>query len=257
MATHGQLDNQDVFEFLLGIGDNCLILGHRLSEWCGHAPAPEEDIALANTALDLIGHARLWLELAGRTEQKGRSADALAYLRDAPEFRNVALIERPNGDYGKTLMRQFLFDSWHLPFLTALKESKNAEIAGIAGKALKEVAYHLERSRDLVVRLGDGTDESNARMQAALDDLWPYTGELFAASDGDLRLTAAGIAPDVASVKKNWCQSVGRTLVEAKLVAPAGAYMHQGAKRGIHTEHMGFILAEMQVLQRSHPGARW
>ncbi|MGQ3296529.1 MAG: 1,2-phenylacetyl-CoA epoxidase subunit PaaC, partial [Shinella sp.] len=167
------VDQAALLEFLARIGDNALILGHRVSEWCGHAPALEEDIALANTALDLIGQTQLWLGLAGEVEGKGRSADDLAYLRDGYDFRNILLVERPNGDFGKTLMRQFLFDAWHYLLLKALKSSTETRIAEIAEKAFKEVSYHLDRSRDLVIRLGDGTAESHRRMQDALDDLWP------------------------------------------------------------------------------------
>jgi ring-1,2-phenylacetyl-CoA epoxidase subunit PaaC len=250
-------DGTVLFELLLRMGDNALILGHRLSEWCGHAPALEEDIALANTALDLIGQTQLWLGLAGEVEGKGRTADNLAYLRDATEFRNALLVERPNGDFGKTLMRQFLFDAWHYLCLKALLGSSDKRIAEIAEKASKEVSYHLERSRDLVIRLGDGTAESHRRMQEALDELWPYTGELFIGDAADAELAAAGIAAAPESLKAQWDGVVGATLAEATLKKPADGYMHKGGKRGVHTEHMGFILAEMQFLQRAYPGATW
>ena len=251
------VDPTALFEFLLRMGDNTLILGHRLSEWCGHAPALEEDIALANTALDLIGQTQLWLGLAGAVEGKGRSADDLAFLRDAYEFRNLLLNERPNGDFGKTLMRQFLFDAWHHLFLNALRLSSDTRIAEIAGKASKEVSYHLERSRELVIRLGDGTAESHGRMQGALDDLWPYTGEMFMNEASDAVLAAAGVAPEPAGLKTEWDALVGETLSEATLKKPAEGYMQKGGKRGIHTEHLGYILADMQFLQRAYPGATW
>ena len=246
-----------VSEFLLRTGDNALILSHRLSEWCGHAPALEEDIALANTALDLIGHARLWLELAGEVEGEGRTADNLAYLRDAQAFRNVLLVERPNGDFGRTLMRQFLFDAWHMELLNALRTSSDQRIADIAGKAIKEAAYHLERSADLVVRLGDGTAESRKRMQDALDDMWSYAGELFVADAADEALAAAGIAPTPTSLKPHWDATVQSVFAAATLKAPPGSYVHKGGKRGVHTEHLGYILAQMQFLQRAYPGAVW
>jgi ring-1,2-phenylacetyl-CoA epoxidase subunit PaaC len=255
--TEAAVDRAALFEFLLRMGDNTLILGHRASEWCGHAPALEEDIALANTALDLIGQTQLWLGLAGEVEGKGRSADDLAYLRDVLDFRNLLLIERPNGDFGKTLMRQFLFDAWHFLFLQALRGSCDGRIADIAEKAAKEVSYHLERSRDLVIRLGDGTAESHARMQEALDDLWPYTGEMFLNEASDAALAAAGVAPEPASLKDAWNALVAETLSEATLKMPADGYMHTGGKRGIHTEHLGYILADMQFLQRAYPGATW
>ena len=174
------MNGQDaLFDYLLRLGDNALILGHRLSEWCGHSPALEEDLALSNVALDLIGQTQLWLNLAGEVEGKGRDADKLAYLRDARDFRNVLLVEQPNGDFAMTMARQFYFDAWHYLLLRDLSGSKDSRVAEIAAKGLKEVTYHLERSRDWVLRLGDGTEESHRRMQAAIDDLWMYTGELF------------------------------------------------------------------------------
>lgn len=251
------VDRAALFEFLLRMGDNTLILGHRVSEWCGHAPALEEDIALANTALDLIGQTQLWLGLAGEVEDKGRSADDLAYLRDVYDFRNLLLTERPNGDFGKTLMRQFLFDAWHYLHLQALLSSTDRRIAEIAEKASKEVSYHLERSRDLVIRLGDGTAESHARMQEAIDDLWPYTGEMFMNEAADAALAAAGVAPEPQSLKTEWDELVAETLSEATLKKPTDGYMQGGGKRGIHTEHLGYVLPEMQFLQRAYPHATW
>lgn len=244
-------------EWLLRTGDNCLILGHRVSEWCGHAPALEEDIALANTALDLIGQTQFWLGLAGEVEGQGRSADQIAFLRDAGAFRNVLLVERPNGDFGHTLMRQFLFDAWHLELLRALSGSADPRVAEIAAKAQKEVAYHLERSADLVIRLGDGTDESRRRMQKALDTLWPYTGELFLSDEADRAVAEAGIAPLPEALKPAWDAVVTEVLAEATLTLPGGSFQHKGGKRGVHTEHLGFLLAEMQFLQRAYPGAVW
>lgn len=246
-----------IAEFALRMGDNCLILGHRDSEWCGHSPALEEDIALANTALDHVGQAQLWLGLACEVEGKGNTADTLAFLRDTAGYRNLLLVEQPNGDFGRTIMRQFLFDAWHLPMLKALINSSDKRIAEIAEKASKEVAYHLERSSDLVVRLGDGTRESQVRMQAALDFLWPYTGEMFLGDVLDDELEAAGIAPAPASLRPAWDQHVNRTLAEATLKAPDKSYAQKGGRRGVHSEHLGFILAEMQFLQRAYPGAKW
>jgi ring-1,2-phenylacetyl-CoA epoxidase subunit PaaC len=256
-AAEAKTDSAALFGFLLGMGDNTLILGHRVSEWCGHSPVLEEDIALANTALDLIGQTQLWLGLAGEVEGAGRSADDLAYLRDVWDFRNVLLVERPNGDFGATLMRQFLFDAWNLPMLKGLQSSSDVRIAEIAEKAWKEAAYHLERSTDLVIRLGDGTEESHARMQAALDDQWPYTGELFMTEAPERALVEAGIVPDAAAVKAQWDAHVGAVLKEATLDRPESGFMHRGGKEGRHTEHLGFILAEMQWLQRAYPGAKW
>ena len=244
-------------EWLQRLGDNCLILGHRVSEWCGHAPVLEEDIALANQALDLIGQCQLWLGLAAEVEGRGRDADALAYLRDAGAFRNLLLVELPNGNFGVTLMRQFLFDAFHIELLRALKTSSDSRVADIAAKAEKEVAYHLERSADLVIRLGDGTDESRARMQAALTRLWGYTGEMFVDDAVDQAMADAGIAPLPSSLQAAWDKTVAAVLDEATLAAPTGAWQHKGGKKGIHTEHLGYILAEMQFLQRAYPGAKW
>jgi ring-1,2-phenylacetyl-CoA epoxidase subunit PaaC len=246
-----------LFETLLRLGDNTLILGHRVSEWCGHAPVLEEDIALANTALDLIGQTQMWLGLAGEVEGRGRSADDLAYLRDAGAFRNLLLVERPNGDFGATVMRQFLFDAWHIEMLRALERACDPRVAEIAAKAGREVAYHVERSADLVIRLGDGTDESHARMQRALDDLWPYAGEMFLGDATDAAANGAGIAPEPASLRPLWDATVDAVLAEATLRRPAGHFAHKGGKQGRHTEHLGHILAQMQFLQRAYPGAVW
>jgi ring-1,2-phenylacetyl-CoA epoxidase subunit PaaC len=249
--------NTALFEFLLRMGDNTLVLSHRVSEWCGHAPVIEEDIALANTALDLIGQTQFWLELAGEVEGKGRSSDDLAYLRDAWDFRNLLLVERPNGDFGKTLMRQFLFDAWASLMLAKLMKSNDKRIAAIAEKASKEVAYHVERSADTVVGLGDGTPESHTRMQAALDDLFPYVGEMFIGDEVDALLVKEGISPDPAGLRADWDDLVGRVMQKATLTIPQKAFAHQGGKTGTHTEHLGYILADMQFLQRAYPGAEW
>ncbi len=246
-----------LFEYLCRLGDNTLILGHRVSEWCGHAPVLEEDIALANTALDLIGQTQLWLGLAGEVEGKGRSADDLAYLRDAWDFRNILMVERPNGDFGQTIMRQFLFDAWQVINLGRLTQSTDARIADIASKAVKEAAYHIERSGGTVVGLGDGTEESHARMQAALDYHWDYVGEMFDGDAVDAELAKAGIVPDPASLKAEWDALVGGYLAAATLQVPAAGYVHKGGKTGRHTEHLGFILGQMQWLQRAYPGASW
>ncbi|MCR9282080.1 1,2-phenylacetyl-CoA epoxidase, subunit C [Labrenzia sp. THAF35] len=246
-----------LFEWLLRRGDTALVLGHRVSEWCGHSPVLEEDIALANVALDLIGQARMWLGLAGEIEGKGRGENELAYLRDAWDFRNFLLAEQPNGDFGQTLMRQFLIDAYQVPLLEALKSSKDERIAAIAAKAGKEVAYHLDRSADLVIRLGDGTEESHRRMQQALDALWSYTGEMFASDAIDTAMAEAGLAPDAASLKAEWKETVEAVLDEATLTLPESDFAHMGGLTGRHSEHLGHMLAEMQFLQRAYPGATW
>lgn len=244
-------------QFVLRMGDNTLILGHRVSEWCGHAPVLEEDIALANTALDLIGQTQMWLSLAGEIDG-GKSADDLAFLRDAWDFRNVLLVEVPNGDFGRTLMRQFLFDAWHSIMLGRLMTSSDERVAAIAAKASKEVTYHLERSSDTVVGLGDGTEESHARMQEALDYLWPYVGEMFVSDDVDAEMVAAGIAPNPSDLREEYDALVGRVLAEATLTIPESRFAHKGGRDGrMHTEHLGHLLTQMQWLQRAYPGATW
>ncbi|MFP7674830.1 1,2-phenylacetyl-CoA epoxidase subunit PaaC [Marivita sp. S0852] len=252
------VDQTQLFEFLCRMGDNTLVLGHRVSEWCGHAPVLEEDIALANTALDLIGQTQMWLGYAGEVEDKGRTADDLAMLRDVWDFRNVLLVEQPNGDFGQTMMRQFLFDAWHLAMLKALTASSNEQIAAIAAKSVKEVQYHVERSGDTVIGLGDGTSESHKRMQDALNLLWPYVGEMFVADAVDDAMAAAGIAPDLASLRAEFDAHVGGVLAEATLTIPDGKFTHKGGKTGFqHSEHLGHLLTQMQWLQRAYPGATW
>lgn len=248
----------DKFDYLLRLGDTALVLSQRLTEWVGKGPALEEDMALANTALDLIGQARLWLSYAGEVEGAGRDEDALAFRRDAHDFRNLLLVEQPNGSYADTLMRQFLFDVWHGLLLDTLARSADDRIAAIADKARKEVAYHLRRSVDLVIRLGDGTDESHRRMQDALDALWMFTGEMFTADAIDEVLQAQGVVDGVQSLREPWLQQVGAVLDEATLtMPPADAWMQKGGKQGRHGEHLGYLLAEMQFLQRAYPGAQW
>ncbi|MHA3916532.1 1,2-phenylacetyl-CoA epoxidase subunit PaaC [Halovulum sp. GXIMD14793] len=246
------------FTWLCRMGDTTLILGHRLSEWCGHAPVLEEDIALANTALDLIGHTQMWLGLAGEVEGKDRSADDLAFLRDVMALRNLLLAELPNGDMGVTTMRQFLFDAYHFDLLQRLTTSTSPRVAEIAAKAGKEVAYHLERSSDLVVRLGDGTVESHQRMAEALDLLWPYTGEMFLDDEVDAAIADAGIAPRPEDLRETWLATIRDVLTEATLPMPdPEAYAQTGGKTGRHTEHLGLLLTQMQFLQRAYPGAEW
>lgn len=250
--------SEALFEFACRMGDNTLVLGHRVSEWCGHAPVLEEDIALANTALDLIGQTQMWLGLAGDLEGKSRSADDLAMLRDAWDFRNVLLVEQPNGDFGRTMMRQYLFDQAHLLQLKALENSTNAQIAAIAAKAVKEVTYHVERARDTVVGLGDGTEESQRRMQDALDWLYPYVGEMFESDAVDAELVDAGVAPDPASLRDAYDTALEETMREATLNLPDSRFAHSGGRTGTrHTEHLGHMLTQMQWLQRAYPGAQW
>ncbi|MFK5977434.1 MAG: phenylacetate-CoA oxygenase subunit PaaC [Rhizobiaceae bacterium] len=254
------MSDQDeaLFQFLLRMGDNTLVLGHRVSEWCGHSPVLEEDIALANTALDLIGQTQFWLGLAGEVEGKGQSADNLAFLRDVWDFRSILLVELPNGDFGQTLMRQFLFDAWQAIMLGRLMSSSDKRIADIAEKASKEVAYHVERSAGTVVGLGDGSKESHERMQAALEYLWPYVGEMFMSDGVDAEMVKRGIAPDPASLRDEYDALIGRVLGEATLTIPDDPFAHKGGKTGKqHSEYLGHILTQMQWLQRAYPGANW
>ena len=242
---------------LLRLGDDRIVLGHRLSEWCGHAPILEEDIALANIALDLIGQATAVLELAAQTEAAGRDADALAYLREAIDYRNVLLVELPRGDFAFTIVRQFLFSVAAYFQLEGLTKSRDATLAGIAAKALKETRYHVRHAGEWVVKLGDGTEESHARAQAALDALWRFTGELFLMDDVDERLIGAGLAVDLTELERPWRKQVGDVLERATLTIPTAPYMQRGGRTGRHTEHLGHLLSEMQILQRSFPGAQW
>tara|TARA_B100001123_G_C15324020_1_gene1028905 strand:- start:679 stop:1443 length:765 start_codon:yes stop_codon:yes gene_type:complete len=247
-----------LFEFLLRQGDNALVLGHRTSEWCGTAPALEEDIALANTALDLIGQTRLWLEYASQVEGVGRSANDLAFLREFYDFRNLLVLELPNEGFDRTLMRQFLFDSFQVPWLDSLLTSSDIRVSEIASKSSKEARYHRERSKDTVIALGDGTKESNERMQQALDYLWPYIGEIFLDDQVDHTMDDQGVAPLPSSLEYIWIETVKQVLEEACLVIPRRDFVHTGGRTGArHTEHLGHMLATMQFLQRSYPGAVW
>ena len=244
-------------EFLLRHGDDRLVLGHRLAEWCGHGPVLEEDIALANIALDFTGQANLLLALAGTIEGQDRDQDALAYFRDERDFRNTQLVELPKGDFGVTIVRQFLFDAYDVLFLEALQRSTHEELAGIAAKAYKEARYHLRHSAEWVVMLGDGTAESHERAQRALDELWRFTHELFEMDDVDRALVAAGIAPDVSALEPAWRARVAEIVARATLSLPGDGFKARGGRRGLHTEHLGLLLAEMQIVARSHPGATW
>ena len=221
----------------------------------------EEDIALTNVGLDLLGQARLWFAYAGEVEARfagsGRSEDALAFLRDSGEFRNLLLVEQPNGNYADTLARQFYFDAWHRLLLAELVRSSDAHIADIAAKALKEVTYHAERSADWVIRLGDGTEASHRRMQTAIDELWMYTGELFDADETELSLAREGVACDVSTLRPAWGEAIAAVLTEATLAVPSATWMQSGGKRGVHSEHLGHLLATMQWLPRSYPGVQW
>ncbi len=246
-----------LFRYTLRLADNALVLGHRLSEWVGHAPVLEEDLALGNLGLDLIGQARSLYTYAGEIEGKGRDEDALAYLRDAPDYRNVLLVEQPNGDFAATMMRQLFYSAYAHPFFEALQASRDATLAAIAAKAVKEMAYHVRHSAEWVIRLGDGTEESHRRAQAAVDDLWTYTGELFEVDAVERALIEAGIAPDPAALRAAFDKTIDAVFDEATLQRPAAGFMQSGGRDGRHSEHLGYILTELQFLQRAHPGAKW
>jgi ring-1,2-phenylacetyl-CoA epoxidase subunit PaaC len=251
------MSDASLVSYLLRLGDDRLVLGHRLSEWCGHGPILEEDIALANVALDLIGEATLLLKLAGQLEGNGRNEDALAYWREAIDYRNALLVELPIGDFAFTIVRQFLFSVFSLLQMEALQRSTNADLAGIAAKAVKEALYHVRHSAQWVVTLGDGTDESHSRAQRAVDDLWRYTGELFTADAIDRDSAARDVGVDPSTLAEPWRVQVEDVLRRAALTIPLVTYMQRGGRDGRHTEHLGHMLAEMQIVARSHPGATW
>lgn len=247
----------DLFEYVLRLGDDALVAAQRLAEWCSSAPEMEEDVALANIALDQLGAARLLLTYAGELEGAGRDEDALAYLRGDREFRNCLLVELDNGDFAVTVAKLLFLSAYQKPLYDALAASRDERLAGIAAKARKESAYHLDHGALWTVRLGDGTAESHRRMGDAVEQLWPYTHELFESDDLVRRLVEAGVAADPAELRTTWLSSVDGVLAEATLARPTDGWRPSGGRRGEHTEAMSYLLAEMQVLHRAHPGARW
>ncbi len=246
-----------LFEYLLRLGDDRLILGHRLSEWCGHGPILEEDLALGNIGLDLIGQGQAFLALAASVENQGRSDDLLAYFRDERQFRNAQLTELSKGDFAFTILRQFFFDCFAVLHTEQLQKATQSDLAALAAKSFKEHSYHARHSAQWVIRLGDGTAESHARISSALEELWSFTGEFFIPDDIDARMNSVYGTPLVESLKGQWSAQVRSILEEATLKVPADCWMHSGGRRGVHTENMGILLAEMQSLARAHPGASW
>lgn len=244
-------------DYTLRLADTCVILGQRLSEWCGHGPILEEDIALSNIALDLIGQARMLYAHAAEVEGQGRDEDQLAFLRDCPDFKNILMVEQPNGDFAKTIARQFLFSAFMHPYWAALMTSQDETLAAIAAKAEKEAAYHVRHCAEWVIRLGDGTEESHKRMRNALDELWDYTGELFEKDALEAGLIERGIAVDPETIRTDWDDTVDAVLTRATLDRPSDRYMQTGGREGLHSEHLGHILSEMQFLQRAYPGGTW
>jgi len=250
-------DDPDVVTYALRLGDDALVLAQRLCEWAACSPQLEEDVALMNLALDLLGQSRSLLTLAGAREGRGRDEDDLAFLRDEPDFVNVQLVELANGDFGRTMARQLLVAAYAVPLWQGLCASADADLAGIAGKAVKEVTYHLDHARSWVVRLGDGTEQSQRRVQAGLDEVWPYALELFEADELVQRLVARGVAPDPTALREQWSATVQEVLIEATLSVPETDWRPTGGRRGVHTEAFGYLLAELQHVHRSHPGASW
>jgi ring-1,2-phenylacetyl-CoA epoxidase subunit PaaC len=250
--------SEALVEYLLRLGDDRLVLGHRLSEWCGHAPIVEEDIALANLALDCIGQASQFLELAGELEGAGRDADALAFFRDPTQFRSCLLVEQPNGDFAQTIARQVLFDAAGADVLSQLAHSKHERLAAIAAKAANEVRYHVRHAREWWLRLGLGTEQSHSRLQAALDELWPYGQELVTPDEIDRELCAAGIGADLDAARARFAKDVDELIAAADLRRPADPrFPAAGGRRGKHGEHLDHLLSEMQSVARAHPGAKW
>ena len=246
-----------LFEYVLRLGDDSLILGQRLSEWCGHGPILEEDIATTNIALDLIGQATTLLEYAAHLEGKKRSADELAFLRIDREYKNLLLVEQENGDFGKTIMRQFLFDAYRKLLFEKLLSSSDEHLAAIAQKSLKETKYHLKHSSEWVIRLGDGTEESHERVQDSLNELWRYTGELFFEDEVDTELKGSGVVPDVSDIQDKWNELVMNVLAEATLTIPNDNWQFDGGRVGKHSEHLGYLLSVMQYMQRAYPNMEW
>ncbi len=241
-----------LIDYILHLADNSLILGQRNGEWCGHGPILEQDIAITNITLDLVGQARSFYQYAAQLKADGSTEDALAYLRTEREFNNCLLVEQPNGDWAQTLLRQFLFSAYQYYLYQYLQNISDSTIAAIAEKSLKEVSYHVRWSSEWVIRMGDGTEESHNRMQKAVDELWRYTGEMFIPAPYEKELDI-----DVASLKYDWSKKVKEVMDEAVLTIPSGVWMQEGGKKGIHTEHLGFILSELQYLQRAYPNAAW
>lgn len=248
---------QQLYAYLLQLGDNSMILGHRLSELCGHGPTLETDIALTNISLDLFGQVRHYFQYAAKLDIGGKSEDDIAFLRYAHEYKNCLLVEQPNTDFAHIIVRQFFYDVYHLHLLEALTDSTDKQLSAIANKSLKEVKYHTRFSSQWIQRLGDGTEESHQRTQAAVDYLQPYTAELFEASPAETELTEQGIAADLNQIKSLWTDQVKATISDATLTYPDNEFSHSGGKKGVHTEHLGYILSDLQYMQRAYPNMTW
>lgn len=251
------MTKQNLIDYTLHLADNALIIGHRNSEWCGHGPILEQDIAISNIALDYIGQARNFYQYAAQLQGNAATEDSLAYLRDVVDFKNCLLVELPNGDWGQTVLRQFFFSTYQYFLYQLLQKNTDQQLAAIAEKALKEVTYHVRWSSEWVIRLGDGTEESKQRILHAVDELWSYTGEMFHPAVYELLALSEGYGVDLTSIKNSWDAKIKSVFEEATLPLPTDAWMQSGGKEGRHSEHLGFVLGEMQFLQRSNPGAEW
>lgn len=251
------MKNENLYNYILGIADNSLILGQRLGELCGHGPSLETDIACTNISLDLFGQVRSYFQYAAKIAGDQRTEDDIAMLRKEREYKNVLLVEQPNTDFAYTLGRQFLFDVYHLSFLAELQKSTDLTLSAIANKCIKEVSYHERFSSDWVKRLGDGTDESKTKMQAAINDLWTYTDELFHQTEADIAMVEAGIGVDVTALKEKYYNNVSELLLASTLEVPESKYFQKGGKQGIHTEHLGYLLSDLQYMQRTYPNMEW
>jgi ring-1,2-phenylacetyl-CoA epoxidase subunit PaaC len=251
------MKNENLYNYILGIADNSLILGQRLGELCGHGPSLETDIACTNISLDLFGQVRSYFQYAAKIAGDDRTEDEIAMLRTERQYKNVLLVEQPNTNFAYTLGRQFLFDVYHLAFLAQLQKSTDLTLSAIANKCIKEVSYHERFSSDWVKRLGDGTAESKEKMQEAINDLWRYTDELFHQTDADKAMVAEGIGVDVSKLKENYYKHVNELLEESSLEIPESKYFQKGGKQGIHTEHFGYLLSDLQYMQRTYPNMEW
>jgi ring-1,2-phenylacetyl-CoA epoxidase subunit PaaC len=251
------MTKNNLIDYTLHLADNALIIGHRNSEWCGHGPVLEQDIAISNIALDCIGQARNFYQYAAKLSGNEATEDSLAYLRDTVEFKNCLLVELPNGDWGQTILRQFFFSTYQYFLYQQLQNSSDQQLAAIAEKALKEVTYHVRWSSEWVIRLGDGTEESKQRMLKATEELWSFTGELFLPAGYEFKVIEEGTGVDLSAIKNKWEEKIRSVFEEATLPLPENTWMQSGGKEGKHTEYLGFILAEMQFLQRAYPGAEW
>lgn len=251
------MKDQNLYNYVLQHADTSLILGQRLAEWCGHGPILEQDIAMSNISLDLIGQCRMWYQYAAEIQDEGKSEDEIVAFRDAWDYRNVQLVEQPNGDFAQTIFRQFLFDTYSVHFYEMLMNSKDERLAAIAGKSHKEALYHVKWSGDWVIRLGDGTEESHDRMKAAIEELWSYSGELTKPNETETKAFEEGYGVDLAALKEKRDAKIREVLTEATLEVPESTYTHEGGKDGRHTEHLGYILSDLQFLQRAYPGQEW